>query len=82
MRKAITAEDEQGAGRRGAELADMLDEEDVDRIATAVERGSVAEVPRVKLSWEEELLGGGEVEEEDDEFGAWAKGEGPKLFLL
>lgn len=84
-RKAAAEEEAKTAGRRGAELAAMLDEEDLERIASAVGKGCVMreeeeEVSAGKLGWEERLLGGEEEEEEEGEGGGlgW---EGPLLFL-
>ncbi|CAM9853982.1 unnamed protein product [Ectocarpus fasciculatus] len=86
VRRAAEEDEDRVAGRRGAELADALDPEDVERIASAVgtgsERGAVAGGGS-SLGWEEEqLLGGAEGEEE---WASWAEQgvdvEGPTIFL-
>lgn len=83
-RRAAEADEDRVAGRRGAELADALDPEDVQRIATAVGAGSerMAVEGEWAPGWEQELLGGAEGEEE----GALCAEqgivlEGPTIFL-
>ncbi|CAM9660025.1 unnamed protein product, partial [Laminaria digitata] len=89
-RRAVAKEEERVAGRRGAELAAMLDREDLERIAMAVEQGTVVRRegggPAAQLGWEQALLGekgGGEEEEGDEGDRGHAEGlwEGATLFL-
>ena len=56
-RRAVAKEEERVAGRRGAELAAMLDREDLERIAMAVGQGTVARKggPSAELGWEQAL---------------------------
>ena len=85
-RKAAAEEEERVAGRRGAELAAMLDREDLERIAMALGQGTVLRrgMGTALLGWEQALLGEEKEEEEGDEEdrdlaeGLW---EGAKLFL-
>lgn len=85
-RRAAAKKEEQVAGRRGAELAAMLDREDLERIAMALGQGTVVRrgEPTALLGWEQALGGGQKEEEEEDEEdrglaeGLW---EGAKLFL-
>lgn len=85
-RRLADAEEDGVAGRRGAELAEMLDLEDLERIAAAVGEGSTSRsaAPGITLDWEQELLGGGEEEEDGDGEELWSLGigtEGPTIFL-
>lgn len=87
-RRLAEAEGDRVAGRRGAELAEMLDAEDVGRLAAAVGEGAAASAAPVDaLGWERELLGGAEgggADEEGEGEELWGVGvslEGPTVFL-
>ncbi len=87
-RRLAEAEGDRVAGRGGAELAEMLDAEDVKRVAAAVGEGVAASAAPVDaLGWERELLGGAEGgggEEEGEGEELWGVGvglEGPTVFL-
>lgn len=84
-RRAAEADEDRVAGRRGAELADALDPEDIQRIAAAVGAGNEREAIEVggALRWEDEqLLGGAEGEEEGALWAEQGVGlEGPTIFL-
>lgn len=82
-------EDEEAGGRRGAELARELEEEDLDLIAEAVGAGvAVNEIPARGSALEEEEgeegEGGGVVagEQEADGEGQDGEWQGPQLFLF
>lgn len=83
-RRAAAKEEERVAGRRGAELAAMLDQEDLERIAMAVGQGGVVKRGGgAMLGWEQALLQRGEEEEVDEEDRGLAEGlwEGATVFL-
>lgn len=87
-RRSAEADEDRVSGRRGAELAEMLDTEDVERIAGAVAQGATTSADRLEgsvLGWEEALSEGRErgrdVEEERMLRGIEVGWEGPTIFL-
>lgn len=84
-RRSADAEEDRIGGRRGAELAEMLDGDDLESIAAAVGEGETTAraAPATNLGWEEELLWGAEGEEEEggELWGVGAGWEGATIFL-
>lgn len=79
VRKFAAEKDERAAGRQGAELAAMLDREDVERVALAVQQGTVVrDAPTVELGWEKDFLG---EEGGDEEYEGFGIRDDPMIFL-
>lgn len=87
-RRSAEADEDRVSGRRGAELAEMLDVEDVERIAEAVAEGATSNTVRLEgsaLGWEQDLSEGAERGREGNEErmlrGGEVGWEGPTIFL-
>ena len=79
-RKLAAEEEDRSFGRRGVELSTILDQEDLDRVALAVDQGCVVKrdssAEGGRFSWEESLYS--ERESDGEQGRTW---EAPKIFL-
>lgn len=81
--KQAANEDAQLLGRRGAELAPLLEQEDLELLAEAVGEGVVMrDIPSSKFSWEEDEAERLEDQDEEEDRGDDGILRGPTLFFF